>query len=126
MPSNKVHLEVRKSDGAILSYFLERPTAQSATVDYVEATQDELTFLSALEDYILSAGTVVSLTHLESHRKRVNEAKAAKAAQHIAAARKATQKPSQSVTVASSKPATNNTAKFKAGFKPVPNKRKQP
>lgn len=124
MSNKNIYLEVRKSDGAILSYLLERPTAQSATVDYVEATQDELTFLSALEDYILSAGTAVSLTHLESHRKRVNEAKADKAAQHIAAARKATQKPSQSVTAASSKPATNNTEKFKAGFKPAPNKKK--
>ncbi|WP_455888091.1 hypothetical protein [Pseudomonas rustica] len=119
MPSNKVYLEVQKSDGAILSYFLERPTAQSATVDYVEATRDELTYLSALEDYILSAGTAVSLTHLESHRKRVNEAKAAKAAQHIAAAREATQKSSQSVTAASNKQITNKAAKFKAGFKPV-------
>lgn len=103
MPSNKVYLEVRKSDGAILSYFLERPTTQLAAVDYVEATQDELTFLSALEDYILTAGTVVSLTHLESHRKRVNEAKAAKAAQHIAQAREAAKKPSQSDTVTHNK-----------------------
>ncbi|RRV14871.1 hypothetical protein EGJ22_17915 [Pseudomonas sp. p99-361] len=103
MSSHKVYLEVRKSDGAILSYFLERPTAQSATADYVEATQDELTYLSALEDYILSAGTAVSLTHLESHRKRVYEAKAAKAAQHIAQAREAAKKPSQSDTAADNK-----------------------
>ncbi|MFV7462958.1 hypothetical protein [Pseudomonas shirazica] len=103
MPSNKVYLEVRKSDGAILSYFLERPTAQSAAVDYVEATRDELTYLSALEDYILSSGTVVSLTHLESHRKRVNEAKAAKTAQHIAQVREAAKKPSQSDTATDNK-----------------------
>ncbi|MFF7861058.1 hypothetical protein [Pseudomonas monteilii] len=124
MPSNKVHLEVRKSDGAILSYFLERPTTQSATVDYVEATQDELTFLSALEDYILSAGTVVSLDDLQAHRKRVYEAKAITAPKPTGAAQKTPQKPSQSVTAASSKPAINKAASFKAGFKPVPNKRK--
>jgi len=126
MPSNKVYLEVRKSDGAIVSYFLERPTAQSATVDYVEATQDELTYLSALEDYILSAGTVVLLDDLHAHRKRVYEAKAITAPKPTGAAQKTSQKPSQSVTAASSKPAANNTAKFKAGFKPVPNQRKQP
>lgn len=125
MPSNKVYLEVRKSDGAILSYFLERPTAQSATVDYVEATQDELTYLSALEDYILPAGTVVSLGDLQAHRKRVHEAKAITAPKPTRATQKAPQKPSQSVTAVSSKPATNSTAKFKAGFKPVPNQRKQ-
>lgn len=126
MPSNKVYLEVQKSDGAILSYFLERPTAQSATVDYVEATRDELTYLSALEDYILSAGAVVSLDDLQAHRKRVYEAEATTALQPTGATQKTHQKPSQSVTAASSKPAANNTAKFKAGFKPVPNKRKQP
>lgn len=126
MPSNKVYLEVRKSDGAILSYFLERPTAQPATVDYVEATQDELTYLSALEDYILSAGAVVSLDDLQAHRKRVYEAKAITALNPAGAVQKTSQKPSQSVTTASSKPATNNTAKFKSGFKPAPNQRKQP
>ncbi|CAI3807584.1 hypothetical protein GLGCALEP_04733 [Pseudomonas sp. MM221] len=121
MPSNKVYLEVQKSDGAILSYFLERPTAQSATVDYVEATRDELTYLSALEDYILSAGTVVSLTHLESHRKRVNEAKAAKAAQHIAQAREVAKKPSQSVTAAD-----NKQSKYAARiFKDMANKKRK-
>lgn len=126
MPSNKVYLEVRKSDGAILSYFLERPTFHSATVDYVEATQDELNYLSALEDYILSAGTIVSLEDLQAHRKRVYEAKAITAPKPTGATQNTSRKPSQSVAAASSKPATNNTAKFKAGFKPVPNQRKQP
>lgn len=126
MSSDNIYLEVLKGSGAILSYFLELPTTQSIAVDYVEATREELTYLSALADHILPTGTVVSLAHLEAHRSRVKEAKATKAAQHIAAARKATQKPSQSVTAVSSKPATNNTAQFKAGFKPVPNKRKQP
>ena len=122
MPSNKVYLEIRKSDGAILSYFLERPTTQSATVDYVETTQDELTYLSALEDYILPAGTVVSLDDLKAHRKRVYEAKAI-TTKPTGAVQKTSQKPSQSVTAASNRPATNNAAKFKAGFKPIPNQR---
>lgn len=126
MPSNKVYLEVRKSDGAILSYFLERPTSQSAIVDYVEATQDELTYLSALEDYILSAGAVVSLDDLRAHRKRVYEAKAITASKPTGVAQKTSQKPSQSVAAASSKPATSKTANFKSGFKPVPNQRKYP
>ncbi|MDP9524180.1 hypothetical protein [Pseudomonas putida] len=124
MSSDNIYLEVLRGSGAILSYFLELPTTQSIAVDYVEATREELTYLSALADHILPAGAVVSLAHLEAHRSRVKEAKATKAAQHIAAARKATQKLSQSVTAVSGKPATNNTAKFKAGFKPVPNKRK--
>lgn len=124
MSSDNIYLEVLKGSGAILSYFLELPTTQSIAVDYVEATREELTYLTALADHILPAGSVVSLAHLEAHRSRVKEAKATKAAQHIAAARKTTQKPSQSVTAANCKPATNNAAKFKAGFKPVPNKRK--
>lgn len=124
MPSDNIYLEVLKGSGAILSYFLELPTTQSIAVDYVEATREELTYLSALADHILPAGTVVSLAHLEAHRSRVKEAKATKAAQHIAATHKATQKPSQAVTAVTNKPAANNTAKFKSGFKPVPRKRK--
>lgn len=126
MSSNNIYLEVLKGSGAILSYFLEPPTTQSIAVDYVEATRDELTYLSALADHILPVGTVVSLAHLEAHRSRVKEAKATKADQYIAAAREATQKPPQSVTTVTSKQPTNKAAKFKAGFKPVPNQRKQP
>ncbi|HDS1740213.1 hypothetical protein NPS49_04335 [Pseudomonas putida] len=124
MSGDNIYLEVLKGSGAILSYFLELPTTQPIAVDYIEATREELTYLSALADHILPVGTVVSLAHLEAHRSRVKEAKATKAAQHIAATRKATQKPSQSATVVSSKPATNNAAKFKSGLKPIPNKRK--
>lgn len=86
MPSNNIYLEVLKGSGAILSYFLELPTTQSIAVNYVEATREELTYLSALVDHILPAGTVVTLAHLEAHRSRVREAKAVKAARHIAAA----------------------------------------
>ncbi|MGS8276874.1 hypothetical protein ACU7AI_02265 [Pseudomonas aeruginosa] len=126
MPSNNIYLEVLKGSGAILSYFLELPTTQSIAVDYIEATREELTYLSALIDHILPAGSVVTLAHLEAHRSRVIEAKATKAAQHIAPASKAAQKPSQSVTAASNKQTTNKAARFKAGFKPVHNQRKQP
>lgn len=124
MSGSNIYLEVLKSDGSILGYFLERPATLSATVEYVEATREELTYLSALADYVLPAGTVVSLAHLEAHRFRVNEAKATKAAQDIAAARKATQRPAQGLTVANNKQTTHKAAKFKAGFKPVPNQRK--
>ncbi|SNT22957.1 MULTISPECIES: hypothetical protein [unclassified Pseudomonas] len=124
MASNTLHLEVRKADGAILSYFLERPDAQSETVDYVQVTQDELTYLNLLEDNILPAGTALNLTHLETHRSRVTDAKATKAAQHTAVAHKAAQKPSQSVTAASNKDTQNKARTFKAGFKPVSNPRK--
>ncbi|NPA17694.1 hypothetical protein [Pseudomonas juntendi] len=125
MPSNNIYLEVLKGSGAILSYFLELPATQSIAVDYIEATREELTYLSALVDHILPAGSVVTLAHLEAHRKRVIEAKATKVVQHIAPASKAAQKPSQSVTAASNKQTTNKAARFKAGFKPVHNQRKQ-
>ncbi|POA84535.1 hypothetical protein C1882_15380 [Pseudomonas sp. FW305-E2] len=124
MPSNNIYLEVLKGSGAILSYFLELPTTQSIAVDYVEATREELTYLSALVDHILPAGTVVTLAHLEAHRSRVREAKAVKTAQHIEAAPKAAQKPSQSVTAATNKDTQDKARTFKAGLKPVSKPRK--
>ncbi|MNN15084.1 hypothetical protein D3C81_1281800 [compost metagenome] len=124
MTDTNVWLEANKSNGALLSYFLDRPTTQSAAVDYIEATQDELLYLNTLEDYILPAGTVVTLSDLQEHRERLQEAKIAKAAQHIRAAQKPPQKPSQDATVASNKHSPTNTTKFKAGFKPVRQPRK--
>ncbi|MFK3774096.1 hypothetical protein [Pseudomonas sp. NPDC089406] len=107
MPNNNIYLEARKSDGAILSYFIECPETVSTTVDYVQATQDELTYLSALEDHVFPAGTVASLDDLYAHRKRVQEAKATKAAQDIETARNIAQKLSKSV----SKPTNSNVYK---------------
>jgi len=124
MPSNNIYLEVLKLDGTILSYFLERPTTQSVAASYIEATREELTYLSALVDHILPAGSVVTLAHLEAHRSRVTEAKAANAVQHAAIPHKTAQKPSQGVTAASNKDTQNKARTFKAGFKPVSNPRK--
>jgi len=121
MTDTNVWLEVDKSNGALLSYFLDRPTTQSAAVEYVEATQDELLYLNTLEDYILPAGTVVTLSDLQEHRERLQEAKRAKAAQHTKAAQKALQKPSQDATAASKKQSNSKSKilQFKAGFKPA-------
>ncbi|WP_433738545.1 hypothetical protein [Pseudomonas putida] len=81
MDNKTVWLEVDKTNQAILSYFLEQPTA-SDKVDYIPATQDELTYLSALEDAVFSAGMVATISDLESHRTRVQTAKKAKATVH--------------------------------------------
>lgn len=75
MTSNLIYLEVDKSNGAIMSYFFELPLAKSTTADYVPATHTELAYLNALEDCILPAGMVVTLTDLEDHRKRVQAVK---------------------------------------------------
>ena len=124
MSSDKIYLEVLKGSGAILSYFLKLPTTQSIAVDYVEATREEFTYLSALVDHILPAGSVVTVAHLEAHRGRVTEAKATKTVQHTAIAHKATQKPSQGVTAATNKDTHSKTRTFKAGFKPASKQRK--
>jgi hypothetical protein len=74
--NNDIWLEVDKSTGTIMSYFLQRPTTPSGKCDYIEATKDELIYLNVLEDYVLPTGTVVTLSHLEEHRSRVNKEKA--------------------------------------------------
>ncbi|OAK57782.1 hypothetical protein A3K88_22870 [Pseudomonas putida] len=126
MTDTNIWLEVDKSNGALLSYFLDRPTTQSTAVEYVEATQDELLYLNTLEDYILPAGTVVTLSDLQEHRERLQEAKRVKAAQHIKAVQKPPQKSSQDATAASKKQSDSKSTilQFKAGFKPVRQPRK--
>lgn len=79
MTSNNIWFEVDKSNGAIMSYCLQLPTTLSSTCDYIEATKDELLYLSALEDAIFAPGTVATLSDLEAHRTRVAAAKKAKA-----------------------------------------------
>lgn len=76
MTNNDIWLEVDKSTGAIMSYFLQRPTTPSGKCDYIEATKYELIYLNALEDYVLPTGTVATLSHLEEHRIKVNKEKA--------------------------------------------------
>lgn len=107
--TNNIWLEISKSNGAILSYYLEEPTTPSTTVDYVEATGEELIFLNALEDAIFAPGTVATLSDLSAHRTRVQAAQKAKPALPVKAAPAAPQKPAKAATI------TN----FKNGFKPV-------
>lgn len=79
MDNKTVWLEVDKTNQAILSFFLEQPTTPSDKVDYVPATNDELTFLSALEDAVFPLGMVATLSDLTEHRTRVQATKLAKA-----------------------------------------------
>ena len=76
---NSIWLEVRRDNGAILSYFLEQPGLPPESVFYVPATNAELAYLNGLEDNILPAGMVVTLSDLEAHRARVDAAKKPKA-----------------------------------------------
>lgn len=77
--TNSIWLEISKSNGAILSYYLEQPTTASDKVGYVEATRDELIFLDALEAEVFPAGMVATISDLTEHRTRVQAAKKAKA-----------------------------------------------
>lgn len=129
MTSNTVWLEVRKDNGVILSYFLEKPEASSATADYVQATKDELLYLNDLEDNILPAGMVATLYDLVSHRERLQAAKKKSAALPAGANKKPSQKPVESDTKASgNKQQTTKKltkSEFMAGFKQIDRSRKQ-
>ncbi|MEX3772252.1 hypothetical protein [Pseudomonas sp. MYb118] len=76
--TEKIWLEVDKVNRAIMSYYLQPPTSFSSKFDYIEATQDELIFLNALEEAVFAPGTVATLEDLEAHRERVRTAKAAR------------------------------------------------
>lgn len=106
--ANNIWLEAVKSNGAILSYYLEQPTTPSTTVDYVEATGEELIFLNSLEDAIFAPGTVATISDLSAHRTRVQAAQKVKPAVPVKAI-KAVNHLGDSLTI------TN----FKNGFKPV-------
>jgi hypothetical protein len=93
MINNTVWLEVDTSNQAILSYFLEQPATPSSKCDYVEATNDELVYLSALEDFIYAPGTVATLSDLEAHRARVQAAKKTKPTVPTGAASNGPQQP---------------------------------
>ena len=128
MTSNNIWLEVRKDNGAILSYFLEKPEAPSATVDYVQATKDELLYLNALEDFISSAGMVATLDDLVGHRERLQAAKKKAATLATGSNKKPSQKPAESATKSSSnkQETTKKLTKsdFMAGFKQIDRSRK--
>lgn len=129
MTSNNIWLEVRKDNGAILSYFLEKPEAPSTTVDYVQATKDELLYLNALEDFIFSAGMVATLDDLVGHRERLQAAKKKAAPLPTGSNKKPSQKPADSATKSSSnkQETTKKLTKseFMAGFKQIDRTRKQ-
>lgn len=93
MNNTTVWLEIDKANQAVLSYFLEQPTTPNDKVDYVQATRDELTYLSALEDEVFPAGMVATIDDLMAHRTRVQTAKKAKAAAPTGAASKGSQQP---------------------------------
>ncbi|MCO6688957.1 hypothetical protein [Pseudomonas asiatica] len=92
--SETIYLEVRKGDGAILSYFNELPKQQSSHIDYVQATMTELTYLSSLEDYIFPAGTVAQLSDLLAFRERVSATQKASTATSTASSKSASQRDS--------------------------------
>lgn len=109
MTSNKIWFEVDKSNGAIMSYCLQLPTTLSNTCDYIEATKDELLYLSALEDAVFAPGMVATMGDLQAHRTRVDAAKKAETAQTIIPASKASQQPHKGdSTPISANPKTNN------------------
>ncbi|PRA61963.1 hypothetical protein CQ065_17005 [Pseudomonas sp. MYb187] len=72
MIERSIWLEVKRDNGAILSYFLEQPGLPPESVFYVPATKAELAYLNGLEDAILPAGMVATLSDLEAHRARVD------------------------------------------------------
>lgn len=129
MASNNIWLEVRKDNGAVLSFFLERPEAPSAKVDYIEATQDELLYLNMLEDSIFPAGMVATLDDLQAHRERLQATRKNSAALPAGSSKKLSKSTVEGATVASNnKQATTkklSKAEFMAGFKEVdtPNKK---
>lgn len=129
MASNNVWLEICKGNGAILSYFLEKPEAPSTTVDYVQATKDELLYLDLLEDNVLPAGMVATLGDLVSHRERLAATRNKSLTKYTGLHKKLPQNSSQSVTATTS--SKQHTAKkltgseFMAGFKKVDRSRKQ-
>lgn len=113
--ANTLYLEVDKSNGAILSFYLDQPITSSDKVDYVPATKDELTYLSALEDAVFPAGMVATLSDLELHRTRVQAAKKAEATSPAIPTATAPQQPAR----AASKASDSSTTNFKNGFKRV-------
>lgn len=129
MTSNNVWLEVSKDNGVILSYFLEKPEAPSAALDYVQATKDELLYLNNLEDNILPAGMVATLDDLMSHRERLQATKKKTVALPTGSNSKPSQKPAVSDTEASgNKQQTTKKltkSEFMAGFKQIDRSRKQ-
>ncbi|HDS1707194.1 hypothetical protein [Pseudomonas putida] len=121
--SETIYLEVRKGDGAILSYFNELPETKSSHVDYVQATMAELTYLSALEDYIFPVGTVAQLSDLLAFRERVSATQKASAITATAPNKNAPQRNSGASSKAEAQKQKStkftSTTEFLKGFKKV-------
>jgi len=89
-----IWLEIDKKNEAIMSYYLQQPNTPSSQFDYIEATEEELVYLNALERDVFTPGTVTTLSDLQDHRARVQAAKAT-AAQPSKPASKALRQPSK-------------------------------
>lgn len=113
MTSNTIWFKVDRSNEAIMAYCLQLSETPSSKYDYVEATQDELIYLSALEDAVFAPGMVATLSDLYEHRSRVAAAKKAKAAAPTKPAYKAMQQPHKSgdKTSKTNSKASNDNAK---------------
>ncbi|NBA94380.1 hypothetical protein [Pseudomonas sp. R5(2019)] len=90
--TDRIYLEVDKSNGAIMG--LVHHPRESASYDFVEVTETELNYLNSLEDHVLPAGMITTLSDLLDFRKLKQESKikaaqaaVAKAAQAQAAAK---------------------------------------
>lgn len=122
MSTDTVWLEVQKGNGAILSYYTEQPTDSSASVEHVQATQAELAYLNALEDFIFPAGMVATLSDLEAHRARVLAGQKAKPTTAIKSPANTSQKPTSR---SKQTPGKISRADFLAGLKRVDKPSKQ-
>jgi len=111
--TDNIWLEVDKSNGAIMSYYLHLPTTSSSKFDYIEATQDELTYLNALEEAVFPQGTIATISDLSEHRARVRTAKANAAKIPVKAAYKPSKKPQKPADKAkdTNAPASKSNAK---------------
>lgn len=113
---NSIWLEVRRDNGAILSYYLEQPGLPPESTFYVPATKAELAFLNGLEDAILPAGMVATLSDLEAHRARVEAAKKPKATTPTKASVAAPARAVQNASKTSNTQPSNDKQRAKANF----------
>lgn len=70
--TDKIYLEVLKSNGALISYRDHFP-GNTAKYEYVEATQVELAWLNHYEDNVLPAGMVATLSDLMDYRAKAKK-----------------------------------------------------
>lgn len=113
---NIIWLEVQRDNGALLSYFLEQPGLAPETVFYIPATKAELAYLNGLEDAILPAGMVATLSDLEAHRARIEAAKNPKATTPTKVPVAAPAKPVQNASNGSNTQPSSDKQRAKASF----------